>query len=304
MIIDIDPKVDIVFKRLFGSPDHPNITLNFVNAILEAAGLPPAISLSIQNPFTLGAFPEDRLSVLDMLYREERGKEIQLEMQMQAHAGLAQRMVHVWSQLYTQQLGKGQDHTEHRPVISIWILNDSLWADGRWFHLFRFQCPLTGLLLHDDACIITIELPVWLRLIQAGDGAIVNNVERWNYFFTQAKGQDSEELYSTLGDPVFKEAVEFMTEFKFIRQLRHAYEIRQENLRLISAYKRTGFEEGKATGLVDGLAEGLAKGLAKGKAEGKVEGFRETARKMKAKHLPLKEIAEMTGLTVQEIESL
>ena len=56
MIIEIDPKVDIVFKKIFGSPDHTNITLSFVNAILTEAKLAPAVSLSIENPFRLGDF--------------------------------------------------------------------------------------------------------------------------------------------------------------------------------------------------------------------------------------------------------
>mgnify|MGYP001194371968 CR=1 FL=1 len=56
MVIEVDPRVDIVFKKLFGSPEHANLTMSFVNAMLTAAGLSPAVSLSIQNPFTLAEF--------------------------------------------------------------------------------------------------------------------------------------------------------------------------------------------------------------------------------------------------------
>ncbi|WP_182869340.1 PD-(D/E)XK nuclease family transposase [Rhodopirellula sp. JC639] len=34
MILGIDPTVDFVFKLLLGSPEHPVITLHFLNAIL------------------------------------------------------------------------------------------------------------------------------------------------------------------------------------------------------------------------------------------------------------------------------
>ena len=34
MAIGIDPTVDFAFKKLLGSPEHPAITLNFLNAIL------------------------------------------------------------------------------------------------------------------------------------------------------------------------------------------------------------------------------------------------------------------------------
>ena len=49
-----------------------------------------------------------------------------------------------------------------------------------------------------------------------------------------------------------------------------------------------------------GLAEGKAEGIAEGKAEANVE----NATKMKAKGYPAQEIAEITGLTLQETERL
>lgn len=58
----------------------------------------------------------------------------------------------------------------------------------------------------------------------------------------------------------------------------------------------------------EGLAEGRAEGLAKGRAEGLAEGFdkanRQHARSMKAKGIPVSLIAEITGLSDQEIKEL
>ena len=53
-----------------------------------------------------------------------------------------------------------------------------------------------------------------------------------------------------------------------------------------------------------GLAEGLAKGLAKGRAEGIEEAKRENALRMKAKGYPVEDIAEITGLDAETINSL
>ena len=50
--------------------------------------------------------------------------------------------------------------------------------------------------------------------------------------------------------------------------------------------------------------EGLAEGMEKGLAEGMEKAHYETARKMKAKGFDSKEIAELTGLTEQEIALL
>ncbi len=45
MIIEIDPRVDIVFHNLFGSPEHPTLTMSFVNSLLEQVQLPKAVEL-------------------------------------------------------------------------------------------------------------------------------------------------------------------------------------------------------------------------------------------------------------------
>ena len=46
------------------------------------------------------------------------------------------------------------------------------------------------------------------------------------------------------------------------------------------------------------------KGIEKGREEGRAEGIRDTARKMKQKGLPADLIAEMTGLSLTDIEEI
>ena len=55
---------------------------------------------------------------------------------------------------------------------------------------------------------------------------------------------------------------------------------------------------------LEGREDGLAEGLAKGHAEGHKVAKYEDARKMKAKGYTVEDIAEITGLTVEEIKEL
>ena len=59
-------------------------------------------------------------------------------------------------------------------------------------------------------------------------------------------------------------------------------------------------EEARAKGLAEGLAEGRAEGRAEGLAEAKLE----DAQKMKSKGYPIADIAEITGLSIEEINNL
>ena len=73
-----------------------------------------------------------------------------------------------------------------------------------------------------------------------------------------------------------------------------------------------GREEGRAKGLAEGREEGRAKGLAEGRAEGRADGLtegrdekaKEIATKMKAKGMTSAEIADLTGLSEEQIEAL
>lgn len=64
------------------------------------------------------------------------------------------------------------------------------------------------------------------------------------------------------------------------------------------------YYKGMEKGLESGLERGLEKGRAEGLAAGKDEANRANARKMKSLGMPTEVIAQVTGLTTTEIESL
>jgi len=66
-----------------------------------------------------------------------------------------------------------------------------------------------------------------------------------------------------------------------------------------------GLAEGIEKGLAEGRAEGLAEGIEKGLAEGQRKANEDMARKLKSMGvLSAEQIAETTGLSVEEIEKL
>lgn len=282
MIIEIDPRVDVVFHNLFGSPEHSRLTLSFVNSLLEHIGLPKAVQLEIINPFQLARFINQKESELDILYRDAEQRQIQLEMQIVGHTGLTQRMLHNWTQLYQRQLTKGQEYHEHIPAVSLWILDDVLFQDQEWLHVFRCAEKRTGQILHEDFCIVTVELPVWQRKLQSGEVAPLDLLDKWLYFLTKAKGMDAECLLGALPEPEFSEAVDLMSGFSKEQKRRHAYDMRENYERIIKAYIRTGYEEG----------------LQKGELSGKLE----DARLMLADGASVDLVCKYTGLSRDDLE--
>ncbi|MCP3942926.1 MAG: hypothetical protein GY710_15765 [Desulfobacteraceae bacterium] len=72
--------------------------------------------------------------------------------------------------------------------------------------------------------------------------------------------------------------------------------------------KKEGIEEGKKEGIEEGKKEGIEEGkkegIEEGKKEGKVESKREIAKKSLEKGIPPDLVADITGLSVEEIETL
>ena len=60
----LDPKVDFVFKKIFGSPKHPRILISFLNAILKP--VQKIVSVEIKGTDIEKQFIEDKYSRLDV----------------------------------------------------------------------------------------------------------------------------------------------------------------------------------------------------------------------------------------------
>ena len=113
--------------------------------------------------------------------------------------------------------------------------------------------------------------------------------------------------------PGLQEARERLKYYEMSDSERHAYD---EHLNAIMIQndvlgnaKMEGIAEGMAKGMAKGVEKGMAEGLEKGRAEGivkgreegKVEGKLEIAKAMLAKGMSVEMIAEITGLTAEEI---
>ena len=73
---------------------------------------------------------------------------------------------------------------------------------------------------------------------------------------------------------------------------------------LREAATKKGYNEGWEKGIKEGMEEGIKEGMEKGIKEGMEKGLHNTARNMKQKGMATDFIAEMTGLSVDVIESL
>jgi len=186
--------------------------------------------------------------------------------------------------MYQRQLSAGQEYYEHCPAISVWILDEVLFGDEAWLQIFRCRSEDTRRVLHDDLCVITIQLPIWQELFKTGKEGLFDPLGWWLQLLTHAKGSERSALLSRLVEPCIEEAVDVIDGFSKEQKRRHAYDMREYYERLVNTYIGTGYK--------------------KGLEEGNLRANRNLARKLKATGMPLEQIAALTELTVEEVGAL
>ena len=151
------PTNDFAFKKTFGTPSNKPALISLLNAILDLT--PPIINVTIENPFNLQDFAEDKLSVVDVKAIDRSGAIYDVEMQLTTYKGLVQRIVYYGCKLYSGQLVQGNDYRSLNPVYSILLVDGILWLDSsKLHHAFRLMDKDCGRLMDRTLEIHTLEL--------------------------------------------------------------------------------------------------------------------------------------------------
>jgi predicted transposase/invertase (TIGR01784 family) len=191
MIPGIDPKIDIVFKKVFGNESWRDLTVALINAVLEARPPHRVVDVELLNPYSEKMTLDDKLSILDIKARDQQGWLYNVEMQMLALAVLIPRLLYYWAKVYGQQLSEGDDYTVLRPTISICFVNAVLFPDRPEYHTcFRLLDPTGEVCLTEDLVIHVIEIPKFNKTLAELETAL----DFWLYFLKNGAGLDADAL--------------------------------------------------------------------------------------------------------------
>jgi len=286
----LDPKADIVFKRIFG--EHPHLLKSFLNAVLPLAEDNPIVELSYLPSEQVPAIPEFKRTIADVKCRDAKGRGFIVEMQMNWTDSFKQRLLFGTSQAFVKQLGKGQDYRYIQPVYGLGLMAEIYErTSGEWYH--HYQLVKRGELGGDvieHLQLIFIELPKFpvssaeekkLRLL-------------WLRFLREIDEKTKTVSKELLEVPEICEAVELAEESAYSVGELEVYESYWDSVRR------------EKTLVLDNYLEGEAKGRAEGEAKGKAEALSATRRAIEllAKGIDLAEVAEQTGLEVEMLQLL
>ena len=275
----LNPKVDFIFKKIFGSEKHPNILISFLNAVMKPTD--KIVSVVINNTEISKDFLEDKFSRLDVKATTNRGEVINIEIQIKNEYNMIKRSLYYWSKLYEEQLGDGDKYETLSRTVCINILDFKYLNNDRFHNGYRLKEIETNEELTDIQEIHFIEIPKLKDLDDDANIDTIDMLQAWVEFLKDPESNVVRKLEFSKEE--IKEAKD-----ELYRLSRDKNELELYNLREKSFYDKVS---------------ALSNAEEKGRLEGEKNKAIEIARNL-LDILDNEIIALKTGLTVEEIQSL
>lgn len=272
----ISPKIDYVFKRIFGVPSSSDILADFLSSIMEfKEGELDHIEFSDKELAKENA--SDKASILDVRVVTAAKTEIDIEIQIAYQQAMAERSLYYWSKMFSGQIEAGYQYERLQKAICINILNFNLFDAERYHSRFLIKEDTDGAVMTDKFRIDFLELP---KALKAAANTTGDKLLDWLRFISASS--DNKEVLKMLSEksePMHK-AVGVLVHLSEDEQARR------------DALRREMF--------LHDQAQREAENLERGREEGQTE----LIRKMCKAGMPIAQIAEISGRSEAEIRKI
>jgi predicted transposase/invertase (TIGR01784 family) len=299
----LNPRSDLVFKKIFGQ--HKHLLISFLNSLLPLPADRLIESLEYLPTEQIPTIPVLKRTIVDVKCTDQQGRIFICEMQIEWSAYFMQRMLFGASQAYVRQLEKGDRYEYLKPVYGLGLLGESFDNEsGDFYHHYKIvnvdkpQREIKGLQF------VFIELPKFKPSTHAEKKLQI----LWLRFMSEIDEKTRTVDPELLSVPEIKEAVELSEQAAYTPEELAVYDtywdtVSTENTLLYERYQQ-GMEQGKAEGIEKGRMEGMEEGIIKGKAEGIAEAINKMAVALLNEGMPIEKISHLTGLAEHEIKEL
>ena len=274
--------VDYAFKRVFGKNGNESILKDLLESILNIE----IKSITIQNPEIPKNMKDGKVGILDVR-AELNGDEItEVEMQVQDQHNIDKRSPTYLTKIYSDQLKEGEQYIEVKKVVVINILNFNYYKRNSYHSVARMMFEESkenekvdlGYIVEDKYATKDLEMHfIELPKFRKKDPDMSNKLEQWLCLICDE--EDKIEMAESKNEEIEKAKKE-LEKLAMNPEDRELYELRLKAIRDEMNIRYSGYIDGKAERNIE-----IAKNLLK-------------------KQMPIQDIAEVTGLSLEEIENL
>ena len=279
---------DFFFKNLMGDEKRSNLTLRFLNLILNRTGEDAFKSIQFlkteQDPLT----KDGKLSILDVKASVDDKTFVNIELQVSRQNYIVERSMFYISRILSEQAVRGHDYDELKHVIGINLLDFKLFDElSNWHNTANFTVKGIEKPITDCLTMHFLELPK----LKFSDVKKAKRLEAWGAYFSGVSDEKELEVLC-MNEPLLKEVLSYEQAFTNNDEMYRKYQQREDAIREETTKIRLGEKRGEKRGIIIG------------RKEGKKEQAEAMAKKMLADKVDLKIIAKYTELTLDEINAL
>jgi predicted transposase/invertase (TIGR01784 family) len=273
----LNPKNDLVFKRVFGSEANKDILIHFLNDIF-AKTTNPIQEVEFIKPIIDPEIRELRVSVVDVLCRDLEGNKFIIEMQCDIDTSFIKRAQYYASKVYCSQKIKNVKYKDLKAVTFLAILEGELFPNTKEYLTHHITLDKNSH-AHElkDFSYSFLEL----KKFNKKPKELKTMIDKWAYFFKNAEDTSKDELPIIIGsDCIIEKAYEALEEYNYTTEEMLYYDQLERNE---DVYNNL-------------LTDREAKGKAAGKIEGEKTKAIEIAKKMKNAGITKEAIKKITGV--------
>ena len=271
----LNPQIDFVFKKIFGTEKNKPILINFLNAVIKPTT--PIKDVEIKNNDIDKDFLEDKFSRLDVKATTSNKEHINIEIQVKNEYNMIQRTLYYWSKMYSEQIQNRDNYSKLERTVCINILNFKYLKNDKYHNAYRLKEITSNEELTDLQEIHFIELPKFNEIgnKENVDVEKMDALEKWLEFLVEPESNTVRQL--ELSNEEIK-----LAKSELYRLSMDSNEREQYNMREKAIYDRIS---------------ALENAEAKGKIERELELIKESLNQ----GLEISLISKITGLSEEEI---
>ena len=284
---DFNALNDLLFKFLFGHKENKEITLSFINAVLELEGEKAFVDLRFADRELDPEEENGKVSALDILCMTNDETQVNIEVQVQKRQNMGQRSLYYWAKLYQSTLGRGENYDNLRRTVAINLLGYEYLPLSGFHHMYGLYDETGVHRLTEDLEIHFLELPKVTRK----DIRSMRTLDKWMAFISN-KLSDEEMEAIAMSEAAINTAWDKIEAFMRDAGQRRKYEQREKYEHDYVSDMEGSWKEGKEAGVKQGRREGRAEG----RREGRQLGIAHIAMNMLRAGTPVVTVAQMAEL--------
>ena len=286
----LDPKNDLLFKKVFG--EHKNLCISLLNSLLKFEGDEQIDWIEYDTNELIPEIPALKDTIVDVRCKDKTSRQFIVEMQMNWTKEFQQRVLLNASKAYVRQVDKGAEYELAQPVYSLNLVNDIFEESDEMKDVYYHQYKIVNIENTEKQIkgleFVFIELPKFKPLNQKEQ----DYFDLWLRFLTEINENIENVSSDLLRNKEISEAIKCVEESALSKEELDVYDRVRDAVKVKRTLIRGALRRGEA--------KGEARGIAKGKAEEKLE----IAKNLKNIGMPTAQISQATGLTQAEIEKL